>query len=111
MSFLFALLTGLGVGSGGLYILYLVFAEHLPQAEAQGLNLLFFSLCMTCATLVNFRFGRVVFSAVLPILFFGLITTLPAAILAKQADTELLSRAFGAFLVFAGSIGLFSPRK
>ncbi len=111
MSLLFALLTGLGVGSGGLYILYLIFSEKLAQAEAQGLNLLFFSLCILCASLVNFRFGRIVASAIVPILFFGLLTTVPAAILARHTDAEVLSRLFGAFLVFAGLVGLLGGRK
>ncbi len=42
VAFFAALLTGLGVGSGGFYLLYLTEARGLAQYEAQGLNLLFF---------------------------------------------------------------------
>ncbi len=106
MSAFFAVLTGLGVGSGGLFVLWLRFAEGMNQAEAQGVNLLFFSLCILSSTLVNLRFSRVVVSALLPLVFFGLLTSLPASFLAKSVDAALLSRLFGAFLVAAGSAGL-----
>ncbi len=36
------ILAGLGIGSGGIYLIYLDFFTDTPQAEAQGLNLAFF---------------------------------------------------------------------
>ena len=111
MSFLFSLLTGLGVGSGGLYVLWLVLVLGEEQAKAQGINLLFFSLCILSATAVNIIKGRIAFGVLPPLLFFGIISGCFGAMLAKAVETELLSRLFGGFLILAGGAGLFSKSK
>ena len=111
MSFLFACLTGLGVGSGGLYILWLTLAKDLPQAEAQGLNLIFFSLSILSASLVNAFYKRVLFKPLFVVIFFGLLVSYPAALLAKNTDTRLLSKLFGGLLVLLGTAGLFTKNK
>ena len=111
MSALFSVLTGLGVGSGGLYILWLTLVKDVEQTKAQGLNLLFFSLCVMAATIVNYKYHRIVTRPVVIILLFGVLSSIPASILAQKIDTELLSRLFGGFLVFAGCMGLFSKSK
>ena len=41
IAFAAATLTGLGVGSGGLYLLWLTLFTDTPQTEAQGRNLIF----------------------------------------------------------------------
>ena len=43
-AFLLSALSGMGVGGGGLFVIYLAFATDMPQLSAQGANLLFF-LC------------------------------------------------------------------
>ena len=111
VSALFSLLTGLGVGSGGLYILWLTLVKGVEQTKAQGLNLIFFSLCVTSATIVNFRYRRIALKAVLIILLFGIASSIPASFLAQKIDNDLLSRMFGGFLVLAGGLGLFSKSK
>lgn len=111
MSVIFSILTGLGVGSGGLYILWLTLVKGIEQTKAQGLNLLFFSLCVIAATLVNYRYHRIVTRPVMIVLLFGILSSIPASFLAQKIDTELLSRLFGGFLVFAGSMVFFSKSK
>lgn len=111
MSFAFALLTGLGVGSGGLYILWLTLVKEVEQTKAQGLNLIFFSLCVISATLVNYKYHRIVTRPVAIMLLFGIASSIPASFLAQKIDTNLLSRLFGAFLVAVGCVSLFSKNK
>lgn len=41
-SAIIAILTGLGVGSGGLLVIYLTLVSGIDQPVAQGINLLFF---------------------------------------------------------------------
>ena len=41
-SFLIAALSGLGVGGGGLFVVFLALFTEIPQITAQGINLLFF---------------------------------------------------------------------
>jgi len=111
VSVLFSILTGLGVGSGGLYILWLTLVKGIEQTRAQGLNLIFFSLGVISATLVNYKYHRIVTRPVLIILLFGILSSVPASFLAQKINTELLSRLFGGFLVLAGGVGLFSKSK
>ena len=44
-AFLTALLAGMGVGSGGLFVVFLTVFLDYPQLAAQGLNLYFFIFC------------------------------------------------------------------
>ena len=54
-SFLVAVLAGMGVGSGGLFIVYLTMLADMPQLEAQGLNLYFFIFATAAALLLHAR--------------------------------------------------------
>lgn len=111
MSFFFAILTGLGTGSGGLYILYLVLVKNIPQSEAQGLNLLFFSACMLSAAVVNYRCGRIVKKALFPMILIGLFSSVPAGLIAIHLSSKTLSRLFGIFLVIMGAVGFLKKGK
>ena len=47
-------LTGMGIGGGGLLVIYLTAVRGMPQLSAQGCNLLFFifaaSASLSCTT-------------------------------------------------------------
>ncbi len=111
MNFVFAFLTGMGVGTGGLYVLWLTLVKDIPQAEAQGMNLIFFSLSILSASIINLFFKRVMFAPILIILIFGLAVTYPASCLANTIDSSLLTRLFGGFLIVLGSVGFFGKNK
>jgi uncharacterized membrane protein YfcA len=42
VSFVLAALSGIGVGGGGLFVIFLAIFTDTPQLIAQGMNLLFF---------------------------------------------------------------------
>lgn len=111
VNFVLSYLTGLGVGSGGLYILWLTQVKGALQTEAQGMNLLFFSLSILSASVVNIICKRVLLKPLLVILVFALATSYPAALMTKSVDNELLKRLFGGFLVLLGGIGFFQKNK
>ena len=46
ITFLLAALSGMGVGGGGLFVIYLSLFTNTPQLTAQGMNLLFFLLSL-----------------------------------------------------------------
>ena len=54
-SFAIALLSGMGVGSAGLFVLYLTSVAGLPQLQSQGLNLVFFLLSAGASFLYHVR--------------------------------------------------------
>ena len=111
MSFLISLMTGLGIGSGGLFVLWLVFVKGAGQAEAQGLNLIFFSASILSSTLVNLSKHRIIKEAFLPLVFFGFLFSAVSAVFTPKISSDILSRAFGGFLVLSGVWGLFQSAK
>ena len=50
-SFVIALLTGLGVGGGGLFVVFLNMFTDIPQIKVQGINLLFFIFSASSAVM------------------------------------------------------------
>lgn len=105
MTFIISVLTGLGVGSGGLYILYLTLIKDVPQAEAQGMNLAFFITASLAAALVNIIKKRVSLSSLAIILPFGIIGAIAGCHIANDLDTRILSILFGILLTAVGVTG------
>ena len=101
-AFAAALLSGMGLGSAGLFILYLTLVAGYSQPEAQALNLLFF-LLSAGASLLYHRLARripprlVLFLAVcaIPGAFLG-------SYLARTLDASLIRKLFGGMLVLTG---------
>ena len=107
-----AVLSGMGVGSAGIFTLCLTALLGYPQAEAQALNLAFF-LFSAGASLLIHRRARVMPRRVILIL---IVCALPGALagsyLARVLDPSILRRLFGGMLVTTGILGLVgSVRK
>lgn len=102
VTFLLAILAGLGVGSGGLFLVFLTEVLGIPAADAAVGNLLFFIAALAAATVVNLREGRIDGRFFLKILLFGT----PGALLGRWVFGVLpeLWRSFflGLFLIGAG---------
>ncbi len=111
LSFLIALLAGLGVGGGGLLVLYLTLVQKIPQAEAQGINLLFFLCAAGSAFLVNLKKRRFPWKTILLLAVSGVVFAIPGALLATAVKTEILQKGFGGLLVASGLFSLFSKKK
>ena len=54
-SFLISVLAGMGVGGGGLLVIYLSLVRNIDQLAAQGINLLFFVCASLSALVVNIK--------------------------------------------------------
>ena len=111
VSFLVAILSGLGVGSAGLLTVYLTLVLGLPQLTAQGLNLLFFLFSSGTALLVHLARTPLLLSAVLLLLSGGFVGAFFGTRLAIFLPEELLQRLFGGLLILSGAIGLFRKGK
>jgi len=111
VTFLTALLTGLGVGSGGLYIFYLTLIRDLPQTTAQGINLLFFITASISAATVNLIKKRISFLPVIIILPVGITSAFFGFRLATVIPIGALKTAFGIFISLVGVLGLIFEIK
>ena len=106
ISFLSAVLAGMGVGSAGFLVVYLTLALSMPQLEAQLLNLIFFISSAIAALIINvckkrLRPGVILFCA-LP----GCFGAFAGATFAHSVSPGFLGKAFAVLLVVMGAISL-----
>ena len=52
---LIASLAGMGIGGGGLLVIWLVLVRCMPAQSAQAVNLVFFIVCAVCALPIHIR--------------------------------------------------------
>ncbi len=101
-----ALLSGLGIGGGGLFAVYLALCTSIPQLSVQGFNLIFFIFCATASVIVQIFRRNIHFGAVAVMSVFGLVGALFGSYLATLLPEEYLRRAFGIMLTAAGIMAL-----
>lgn len=101
-AFLSAILSGLGVGSAGIFVLYLTLIAGFPQPEAQALNLLFFLLSAGAALLLHIRERRIPPRVVLFLAACAVPGALIGSYLVRVLDPTLIRKLFGGMLVITG---------
>lgn len=106
VSFLIAVLSGLGVGSGGLLVIYLSLLEGMPQLRAQGINLVFFLFSAGASMLAHLSRRKLIFPLCILLIVSGLPGAMMGASLATLLPSALLRKLFGAFLIAAGTLTL-----
>ena len=111
ISFLIAVLSGLGVGGGGLFVIYLSLFSATPQLAAQGLNLLFFLFSSGAALCVHLFRTPPFWGLLLFLIPAGLLGAWGGTALALYLPQALLRKLFGGLLVVSGLIGIFSKKK
>ena len=109
--FAVALLSGMGVGSAGLLVLFLTLVQEIPQLEAQGVNLLFFLFSSGAALLVHLFRTPPLWGLLLLLIPAGLLGAWGGTALALYLPQALLRKLFGAFLVVSGTLGIFAKKK
>lgn len=103
-----AILSGMGVGGGGLFAVYLKFSAGGEQIEIQAINLLFFLFAAGAAVLLHLLRRKIYFGAVTLCTLFGVAGSLIGSFVASQMKSRLLSTIFGLTLI---SVGVFSLVK
>lgn len=102
-AFFVGVMCGMGIGGGGLFVIYLTLARGMGQLDAQGVNLAFFIFASAAALLVHAA-GR---KLILPYIIVSLIFALPGAFLgsltAAVISPSYVRRLFGIMLIFAGA--------
>ena len=109
-AFLTAALAGMGVGGGGLLVIYLTLAREMPQLEAQGINLLFFLSSALPAIAVNLKKRRLDFRRILLTAAPGALFAVLGALLASKINAAVLRKVFGGLMILAGA-GAFAGGK
>lgn len=101
-----AVLSGMGVGSGGLLVVYLTLAAEMQQAPAQALNLFFFLFAAGSSTAVNIRRRNIAWGCVLLLGIGGAVGAIAGTVAAAAAKPRVLKMLFGLMLTVTGARGL-----
>ena len=105
------ILAGLGVGSGGLYLVYLRLFTDTPQREAQALNLAFFIFALLSAVIYHMIRRTYRDTCVL----LAMLTGIPGAVLGSLLSGYLpeawLRRILGVIFIVAAVYTLFSRKN
>lgn len=110
-AFFAAILSGLGIGSAGLFVLYLTLFAGYAQPEAQALNLLFFILSAGAALLLHIRERKIPWRVVLFLIACAIPGALAGSSLVRMLDATIIRKLFGGMLVVTGVPTLLSRER
>ncbi len=101
----------LGLGGGGVLIIYLTLFAALPQTAAQGINLLFFLPCAAVALYFHSKAKLIEWRYALPMSLAGFGGAVLGCLLAGYIGGEWLSKIFGGYILCIGLFELFRRKK
>ncbi len=107
-----ALLSGvagaLGIGGGGILIIYLTLVEHTPQLTAQGINLIFFLPCAIIAVIIHSIKKRIDWKIAGWLILGGVPASVGGFWLGSFIGSEWLGKLFAVLLIMLGIKALFT---
>ena len=106
-----AILSSMGLGGGGVLILYLTLFKDTPQLIAQGKNLFFFVPCSILSLIIYYKNGFIKIKNIFPMILGGVIGVLIGNLIIKSIPENFLKTAFAVFLVASGINTVFSKKK
>ena len=111
ISFIIALISGMGLGGGGLFAVYLALFTDVPQLATQGFNLVFvlFSAGSSVGVQLLRRRADITFASVM--IASGLVGAAVGVALGGILPEELLRRSFGYMLIVAGILSYRAATK
>lgn len=110
-SFLAGALSGMGLGGGGILLVFLTAFSSIDQLTAQGINLIFFLPTGLIAIIIYAIKKQIEWKIVFKMWLFGSVGALGGYFIAKAIETQYLSKIFAAFLIIFGLITLFTKDK
>ena len=110
-SFLAGALSGMGLGGGGILLVFLTAFSSIDQLTAQGINLIFFLPTGLVAVIVYAIKKQIEWKIVLKMWLYGVIGAFGGYFIARAIETQYLSKIFAVFLIIFGIIILFSKEK
>lgn len=101
----------LGLGGGGVLLMYLTLFTDTSQQQAGGINLLFFLPVGLVAAVIYAIKKQIEWRVVLKMWLGGAVGVALGALLAHNIDTAILSKVFAAGLILLGLYQLFPTRR
>jgi len=111
ITFLLATLAGLGVGSGGIYLLWLREGMKIDASTSVFLNLCFFIAAVLVASVIHAKQKRLDYRFLFEIILFGIPGALIGKWLSSFFSPVFLKLFLSCFLIFSGIFSLFITKK
>lgn len=105
------ILASMGLGGGGILIIYLTIFAGIEQTVAQGINLVFFIPISIVAIIIYYKKKLISWKIAITASIFGIIGAISGALLSSVIDSSILSKIFGGLLFVIGLNQLFSRKK
>lgn len=101
----------MGVGGGGLLVVYLTLARDIAQYDAQRISLIFFIAASAASLIIHFLRRKINFLAFLIFAVMGSVGAIAGSLIAARVSGGALRYLFGAFLIICGLISFFKGSK
>ena len=108
VAFIVSVLSGMGVGGGGLFVIYLALFTDVPQLQIQGINLAFFLFSSLSSITIHLRKRRIFTSSVLSMATTGIVGAILGSLLSARIEQSILRKMFGIMLLFTGGVAFKS---
>lgn len=104
-------ISALGLGGGGVLVMFLTVFLGIGQLKAQGINLLFFIPVGIFALIWHFRQGLVSLRLALPAVCAGFVGAAAGSLLAGWLGSRVTGKIFGVMLLLLGFWELLRPNR
>ncbi|HEX2938294.1 MAG TPA: sulfite exporter TauE/SafE family protein [Ruminiclostridium sp.] len=111
IGFLAGFIGSLGLGGGGVLVMFLTVFMSVGQLKAQGINLLFFIPIGVFSLIMHSKKKLVEWKIALPAVIFGLIGAALGCFIAGYLGAYTMRKIFGVMLLVLGIWELFAPHK
>ena len=103
--------ASLGIGGGGILIIFLTLIFNTDQLISQGINLLFFIPIAVISIVIYAKQGLIKFKNIIPIVVFGLLGVAVGMPIATLMGDSMLRKIFGIVLAALGIVELFKKKR
>ncbi|MDF2566736.1 MAG: putative rane protein [Oscillospiraceae bacterium] len=111
VSFFTGITASLGLGGGFILLIYLTTFQHIPQLEAQGINLIFFIPIAILSLCIHKKNNLIEKKPLVPSMISGFIGVFGGVFLAGLIGSEWLYKLFAVLILYVGIRELFHKNK
>lgn len=104
-------LSGMGIGGGGLLVIYLRLIRGYSQIDAQGANLLFFLFAAASSLIFHIKKRKMDFRLIGIFVVSGIVGSLLSTSFVSSIPEDITGKFFGGMLVISGVWTLFSTYR
>ncbi len=108
---LLGFLSGLGIGGGSLFVLWLTLVINHPADIARSINLMFFLPCAVFSCLIRWKSVKLKWNQLLPSAVFGCLSAILFSWISQTVGVQIIRKIFGILLICTGLRELLYKKK